>query len=211
MIPVKSTEEQRASYIRAVIEKWHAATPDQRRRGREWYTTAHKFAAHIAAGETEKGAGVIAALSANKSWPENCRLARKAFTDGKASGHVPDAITKANRIMAGTEPSEVLPMHLKTGAFYLCIADPDNPEAVVIDRHAHDIAVRRIYGQRDRGLTAVTRYNLLADCYRAAARKIGELPNTVQAVTWVAHIEHKRPLPVAQAPFRRRELIPVLI
>ncbi|WP_435845100.1 DUF7178 family protein [Streptomyces flaveolus] len=35
------------------------------------------------------------------------------------------------------------------------------------------------------------RYNLLADCYRAAARKIGEVPSKVQAVTWVAHIERK--------------------
>ncbi|MGW3361303.1 DUF7178 family protein [Streptomyces bungoensis] len=191
MIPVKSTEEQRAAYTQAILDKWKIATPDQKRRGREWYVTAHEFAARIAAGDTSKGAGVLAALSANKSWAENCRLARKAFTHGMASGHVRDAVTKANRIMAGTHPSEVLPMHIKTGCFYLCIADPDNSEAVVIDRHAHDIAVREIYGQRDRGLGAVGRYNLLANCYRAAAQKIGEVPSKVQAVTWVAHIERK--------------------
>uniref|UniRef100_UPI003F56D936 DUF7178 family protein n=1 Tax=Streptomyces parvulus TaxID=146923 RepID=UPI003F56D936 len=153
--------------------------------------TAHEFAAEIAAGETEKGAGVLAALSANKSWSENCRLARKALIAGKASGHVRDALTKADRIMAGTDPSEVLPMHIKTGYFYVCIADPEHTDAVVIDRHAHDIAVREVYGQRDRGLGAVGRYNALADCYRAAAQKIGEVPSKVQAVTWVAHIERK--------------------
>ncbi|MFF3166750.1 hypothetical protein [Streptomyces sp. NPDC003273] len=191
MIPVKSTEEQRAAYTQAIVDKWNSATPDQRRRGREWYATAHALAAEIAEGNTHKGAGVLAALSANKSWSENCRLARKAFTEGTASGHVRDAITKANRIMAGTHPSEVLPMHIKTGHFYLCIADPENAEAVVIDRHAHDIAVREIYGQRDRGLGAAGRYNLLADCYRVAAREIGEIPSKVQAVTWVAHIERK--------------------
>ncbi|WP_461090654.1 DUF7178 family protein [Streptomyces incanus] len=70
-------------------------------------------------------------------------------------------------------------------------SNPENAEAVVIDRHAHDIAVREIYGQRDRGLGAVGRYNLLANCYRAAAQKIGEIPSKVQAVTWVAHIERK--------------------
>ncbi|MBB5932558.1 DUF7178 family protein [Streptomyces echinatus] len=192
MIPVKSTEEQRTAYTQAIIEKWTTATPDQRRRGREWYIRAHNFAAHIAAGEIGKGAGVLAALSANKSWTENCRLARKAFADGKASGHVRDALTKANRILAGTDPSQVLPMHIKTGCFYMCIADPANTEAVVIDRHAHDIAVREIYGQRDRGLGAAGRYNVLADCYRAAAQQIGEVPSTVQAVTWVAHIERNR-------------------
>ncbi|MFK4123526.1 hypothetical protein [Streptomyces longwoodensis] len=192
MIPVKCTELQRDAYTRAIIDQWRAATADQTRRGLQWYATAHEFAAQIADGDTHKGAGVLAALSANKSWAENCRLARKAFTEGSASGHVRDAVTKANRIMAGTDPSEVLPMHIKTGHFYLCIADPENPDAIVIDRHAHDIAVREIYGQRDRGLGAVGRYNLLANCYRAAAQVIGEVPSKVQAVTWVAHIERAR-------------------
>ncbi|WP_432029919.1 DUF7178 family protein [Streptomyces sp. 1222.5] len=192
MIPVKSTQNQRTTYTQAIIDKWTTATTDQRQRGREWYTTAHRFAADIASGDTSKGAGVLAALSANKSWAENCRLARKAFADGEASGHVRDAITKANRIMAGEDPRTVLPMHIKTGCFFLCIADPENTEAVVIDRHAHDIAVREIYGQRERGLGASGRYNLLADCYREAAQRIGEVPSTVQAVTWVAHIERHR-------------------
>ncbi|MFG3384360.1 hypothetical protein [Streptomyces sp. NPDC047999] len=189
MIPVTCTEEQRAAYTQAVMDTWNRATPDQKRHGREWYATAHKLAAEIAAGNTTKGAGVIAALSANKSWSENCRLARKAFEEGTASGHVGDAITKANRILAGTHPSEVLPMHIKTGLFFVCIADPEHESAVVIDRHAHDIAVREIYGQQNRGLGSVRRYNLLADCYRTAARRIGEVPSKVQAVTWVAHIE----------------------
>ncbi|MYS39656.1 hypothetical protein GT025_36590 [Streptomyces sp. SID4920] len=61
----------------------------------------------------------------------------------------------------------------------------------MIDRHAHDIAVREIYGQRDRGLGAIGRYNALADSYRLAARRIGELPSVVQAVTWVAHLERR--------------------
>lgn len=196
MIPVKSTEEQRTAYTQAITERWHSATPDQRHRGRAWYVTAHRLAAEIADGDVITGAGVLAALSANKSWSENCRLARQAFAEGVATtGHVRDAITKTNRIMAGTHPSEVLPMHLKTGYFYLCIADPQNTEAVVIDRHAHDIAVREIYGQRDRGLGALGRYNVLANCYRDAAHKIGEIPSKVQAVTWVAHIEREAALP----------------
>lgn len=189
MIPVKSTEEQRSKYTHAITDKWQAATADQKRRGRDWYATAHALALEIAAGDAKKGAGVLAALSANKSWDENCRIARKAFTEGTATGHVRDALTKANRIMAGEDPITVLPMHLKTGYFYLCIADPENAEPVVIDRHAHDIAVQEVYGQRDRGLGALRRYNLLADCYRDAARWIGEIPSKVQAVTWVAHIE----------------------
>ncbi|WP_432091422.1 DUF7178 family protein [Streptomyces sp. NRRL F-5630] len=189
MIPLPATEEQRTVYTTAVINQFKNATPDQIRRGRDWYPNAHQLATEIASGDAVKGAGVLAALSANKSWAENIRLARKAFSEGKASGHVGDAVTKANRIMGGTHPVEVLPMHLKTGAFFVCIANPADREYVVIDRHAHDIAAREIYGNRDRGLGAIGRYNLLADCYRKAAHLLGELPSVVQAVTWVAHIE----------------------
>ncbi|WTL51336.1 hypothetical protein OG310_38150 (plasmid) [Streptomyces sp. NBC_01497] len=124
---------------------------------------------------------------------QNYRLARKAFMEGTASGHVRDAVTKANRIMAGTGPTEVLPMHIKTGYFYVCIANPEDGQAAVIGRHAHDIAVREIYGQRERGLGELGRYNVLADCYRAATREIGEVPSKVQAVTPAAHIELKAP------------------
>ncbi|MDT0418844.1 hypothetical protein RM574_25520 [Streptomyces sp. DSM 41982] len=189
MLPAKPTPAQRTDYTAAIVHMFRAATPDQRWRGRQWYPAAHALADEIASGDAVKGAGVLAALSANKSWSENCRLARKAFLEGKASGHFGDAVTKADCIMSGTHPSEVLPMHLKTGAFFLCIADPDHPDSVVIDRHAHDIAAGKVYGQRDRGLGAIGRYNALADCYRQAAHLLGELPSTVQAVTWIAHIE----------------------
>ncbi|MFJ4717441.1 hypothetical protein [Streptomyces sp. NPDC088785] len=189
MIPVKTTEDQRTAYTRAIVSTWTSATADQERRGRAWYVTAHELAAEIAAGDVKRGAGVLAALSANKPWGENCKIAARAFQEGKATGHVRDALTKADRIMAGADPAEVLPMHLKTGLFYRCIADPQDVEPVVIDRHAHDIAVQEIYGNRDRGLGALGRYNTLADCYRTAAREIGEIPSVVQAVTWVAHIE----------------------
>ncbi|MFD8670499.1 hypothetical protein ACFV1U_34610, partial [Streptomyces microflavus] len=168
-----------------------AATTGQQRRGRAWYLTAHELAATIAAGDVTKGAGVLAALSANKPWSENIKIATRAFEEGIATRPVRDALTKANRIMAGTDPSEVLPMHLKTGHFYRCIADPHDAAPVVIDRHAHDIAVAEVYGSRDRGLCTPTRYNVLADCYRAAAQEIGEIPSIVQAVTWVAHIERE--------------------
>ncbi|QZZ32504.1 hypothetical protein A7X85_03920 [Streptomyces sp. ST1015] len=59
----------------------------------------------------------------------------------------------------------------------------------MIDRHAHDVAVGELYGRRDRGLGAVRRYAMLAHCYREAALRLGELPSTVQAVTWVVHTE----------------------
>lgn len=184
-----ASEETREEYTENIIAAWRAATPDQVQRGRTWYRTANALAAAIADGCARAGAGVIAALSANKSWADNTELARRVYTTGVPSGHVKDALTKVAKIMGGADPSDVLPMDRKTGMFFRCIADPSDPDAVVVDRHAHDIAVGEIYGQRDRGLSSASRYELLANCYREAAMRLGELPSTVQAVTWVAHTE----------------------
>ncbi|MCT9080483.1 DUF7178 family protein [Streptomyces fulvoviolaceus] len=189
MISVKASEETRERYVRNIIATWRAASPEQIQRGRTWYCTAHDLASRITKGDARAGAGVLAALSANKSWSENCRLAHQAYETGVPSGHFRDALSKVAKIMAGEDPEGVLPMERKTGMFFRCIADPSDPDAVVIDRHAHDVAVGETYGQRDRGLGSTRRYALLAHCYREAARRLGELPSTVQSVTWVVHTE----------------------
>jgi hypothetical protein len=144
----------------------------------------------ISNGDIVQGAGVIAALSANKSWTENLKIAKEAFRSGKPAKHVRDAIVKATRILQGENPENVLPMNAKTGNFYLCILDPQHPTAVCVDRHAHDVAVGETYGNADRGLSAKGRYNLIADAYREAARRLGTNPATVQAVTWVVQVEN---------------------
>lgn len=190
MIPVDVPEKMREEYVQNIITAWRSATPEQVSHGRAWYRSAHELAKTIAGGDARTGAGVIAALSANKSWSENCRLARAACgRSGLGSGHVADALRKAARILAGADPRDVLPMDRKTGHFFRCIVDPDDPDAVVVDRHAHDVAVGETYGNRERGLSAAHRYESLAQCYRDAARRLGELPSTVQAVTWVVHTD----------------------
>ncbi|WP_405537576.1 hypothetical protein OG787_32550 [Streptomyces sp. NBC_00075] len=189
MIPINVSPETREQFVRNIITAWHSATSEQQQCGRTWYRTAHELAAMMTDGNPRAGAGVIAALSANKSWPENLRLARQACETGLKSGHFTDALHKAAQIMAGADPADVLPMERKTGQFFRLIANPDDPDAVVIDRHAHDIAVGETYGNRDRGLSSAGRYALLGHCFREAALRLDELPSTVQAVTWVAHTE----------------------
>ncbi|MFF9897750.1 hypothetical protein [Streptomyces longispororuber] len=189
MISVDASLEELEKYISNIIDVWQSATEEQLLRGRTWYRAAHETASLIAGGDVCSGAGVIAALSANTSWQETLRLARLAFRVGEPSGHLRDALTKAAKIMSGADPRDVLPAQRKTGQFFRCILDPDDPDAVVIDRHAHDIAVGEVYGKRDRGLGSVRRYALLARCYREAAMRLGELPSTVQAVTWVVHTD----------------------
>jgi hypothetical protein len=189
LIGINADKVTRERYVDNIVVKWAEADTDQERRGLNWYRSAHELALMLTDGNARMGAGVIAALSANKSWQENTRLATLAFTEGKLSGHFADALHKAARIMSGEDPADVLPMHCKTGHFFRCIADPTDAEAICIDRHAHDIAVGERYGNRDRGLGAKGRYALIADCYREAARRIGRIPQVVQAVTWVVQID----------------------
>lgn len=190
-IPTATIDSEFEAYVQRIIAAWHAAPIGGRSRGRSWYQTAHQLAEMISDGDARQGAGVIAALSANTGWQRNCQLATQALATGTARGHFGDALRKAQAIIDGQDPETVLPMDSKTGHFFRCIADPSDADAVVIDRHAHDIAAGVVYGSADRGLSNKTRYALLAHAYREAARRLGELPSTVQAVTWVAHVERE--------------------
>lgn len=186
MIPTMADDDTLETYVRNITAVWQRATAEQAAAGRRWYRTANEVATLLADGNTRAGAGVIAALSPQKAWDYNVKLARDAFTTGEARGHVGDAVGKAQRIMLGEDPLAVLPEDSKTWNFFRAIIDPDDAEAVVIDRHAHDIAVGERYGNRDRGLSAKRRYATLALAYRLAAQRLGEIPSVVQAVTWVA-------------------------
>jgi hypothetical protein len=188
MIPTNPSDTTRRRYTRNVINVYNQATEDQKRRGTEWYPTAHQLADFLSEGDVRTGAGVIAALSANKAWDLNQKLARRAF-EGEVGGHTRDNLAKVAKIMAGVDPAEVLPMGMKTGNFYRNILDPADPEAVTIDRHAHDIAVGRPYGDADRGLGAKGRYAVLSLVYRNAAAKLGILPSELQATVWVVWTE----------------------
>lgn len=188
MIPVKPSDSTRRRYVRNIVKVYRQATEDQEARGKAWYRTAHQLADMMSEGNVMAGAGVIAALSANKAWDINRRLAHEAF-NGRLHGHTGDALGKAAKILAGADPAEVLPMDIKTGNFYRCILDPEDPEAVCIDRHAHDVAVGRPQGNRDRGLSSKGRYAVLSLAFRNAAAVLGVLPSQVQAVTWVVWTE----------------------
>jgi hypothetical protein len=187
MIPSKPSSYQRTYYRDNVRRAFIATDADAKLQGAVWYRMAHTLAIEIGEGDVNVGAGVIAALSANKGWYQNQLLATDALA-GFVHGHVGDALDKVRAILAGQEPETVLPMRLKTGHFYRCISNPSDPWAVVIDRHAHDVAIGRRLGDDNRGLSAVNRYQALADAYRDAAEQLGELPMNVQATVWVAHV-----------------------
>jgi hypothetical protein len=190
MIPIQAGSNAREYYVRNIISVWSVATDDQILQGRSWYRTAHETAAMLADGDVRTGAGLLAALSPQTSWWLNVELACEAFESGNATRHTGDSCGKANKILAGIDPVDVLPMRRKTGHFYRCILDPSDPVSVCIDRHAHDVAVGVAYGDWSRGLSAHGRYALIADCYWEAAQRLGEIPSVVQAATWVAWREN---------------------
>lgn len=190
MIPIQASPGDREYYIRNITSVWSVATDDQYEQGAHWYEQAHWTARMLADGDVRTGAGLLAALSPQTSWWLNVELACEAYEVGTASRHTTDSCSKANRILAGIDPEDVLPMRRKTGHFYRCIINPDDPVSVCIDRHAHDVAVGVAYGDWPRGLSAHGRYALIADCYWEAAQRLGQLPSVVQAVTWVAWREN---------------------
>lgn len=185
MIPTTADDRLMSIYVQNIVDQWNAASDLEMSEGRAWYRVAHGIGAMLA-GDATRGAGVLAALSPQTAWTYNVDLATRAFTNGKPTGHLGDALRKAERIMNGEDPLTVLPADSKTWNFYRCIVDPTDDTAVVIDRHAHDVAVGVKFGSEDRGLSAKRRYATLARAYRLAADKLGELPQVVQAVTWVA-------------------------
>ncbi|MFE4681613.1 hypothetical protein ACFRNJ_12345 [Streptomyces sp. NPDC056721] len=188
MIPAKPAPKDVARYVANITAAFNRATDDQAARGRQWYPVAHDLALIVGDGNARSGAGIIAALSANKSWSENVRLAKDAGT-GNVHGHTGVMLAKVSAIIDGTDPADVLPMEMKTGHFFRCILDPSDPDPVVIDRHAHDVAVGERYGNRDRGLGAKGRYAALAHAYREASLRLDEIPSVVQAITWCVQID----------------------
>lgn len=189
MIATTADTATHERYVSNIIKAWNAADADQVRRGRDWYRNANQLATMMAEGNTRAGAGVIAALSPQKAWYLNVRIAQKSLGSGTARGNVGDAVGKAQRIMLGEDPLVVLPEDSKSWSFYRAIVSPDDPDPVVIDRHAHDLGVGEIYGSRDRGLSSKRRYATLAHAYREAARRLDEIPSVVQATTWIWHTE----------------------
>ena len=158
--------------------------------GVNWYADANAFARTLDPEHPERAAGVIAALSPMKDWENNCILAARAYEQGYASGALRANTAKADAIMAGADPLDVLGGN-KVRNFYASIADPEHPDAVCIDRHAFDIAVGRITNDKSRtALSRVGVYDSFARSYKRAARAIERegfpiLPSQLQAVVWV--------------------------
>lgn len=209
---------------RNVVRVFLTATPEEIADGIEWYERALAEAVHLAKlingggpksvednewwdGEVEKAAAVLAVLSPRLSWPKNVELARLAYAGWSNVLAGLDSVErivetwpglkinakKAFMILDNITPDDVV-SGPKVRAFWHTIVDPSDPRAVVVDRHAFDVAVNKVMTDETRGrfLGLKGTYDLVSKAYIDAAREINKLgiagreitPAGVQAVTW---------------------------
>lgn len=176
---------------RNITKIFRQTSTDDRIEGLGWYATAREVAAQLDPADPARGAAVLAVLSPRTSWPQNVKLAQDAYA-GRKVGALGANVRKAARILDGEDPADVVTGD-KVRAFWLTIVDPSDPRAVVVDRHAFDVACDQVTDDATRGryLGRVGKYAELADLYRRAAKIISKetgqswTPAAVQATTWV--------------------------
>jgi hypothetical protein len=221
-----STTELKFS-TRNITRVFRSATPEEIDAGRQWYQRARALAVELAnmpewsepdvwEEEVTKAAAVIAVLSPRVSWPRNRELVQHVYrlaSGGwwaKAGATVEtvragwqhglsDGATKAFRMLVlGEDPDDVV-KGPKVRQFWHTIVDPSDPRAVVVDRHAFDVAAGRVTNDDSRKiLSRVGVYDEISQLYRQAAKALqgqqlladgivdltGITPAEVQAVTW---------------------------
>ena len=182
-------------HVQRILNMYRNASPELMKSGHDWYPRAHEEAKSVGRGNVERGAGILAALSPLTTWTRNRSLARDVIKTGTANVFDSTNLEKAQRILQGEHPLDVLQGH-KVTSFYRNIVNPDDPDPVTIDRHAHDIpmgiAFRGVKKSNkpapDLGLDALGRYQHFVDAYKNASQQLEvPIPNKVQAITWVTH------------------------
>lgn len=183
------TIELKAKHITAT---YRAALDSERVEGRSWYATARAVAESLDPTDPERAAAIIAVLSPRLNWDKNVEAAVEVY-----AGNHPKVLganaAKAARLMAGENPDDVV-SGPKVRAFWHAIVNPSDPRAIVIDRHAFDVAANTVLDDEQRGkvLGRKGAYDDVCKLYVTAARILSrELgheisPVEVQATTWVA-------------------------
>ena len=176
------------TYAENILSCFESGTTNEITEGMHWYDETHNFALSLSPDNVWRGAGVIAAMSANQKWEVTYRNTIRAFESGTAIGHTPSLHTRemcgqAERIMRGEHPLDVMGGQ-KVRAFASAIADPAGSDIATIDRHAHDIAMGRVFSDKERKIGRVL-FRTMSNHYREAAFEVGISVAQIQAVTWV--------------------------
>lgn len=172
-----------------IVKVFRQATVEELTSEVDWYKRAFAFATLINPSDPYAAAGVIAAVSPMTPWGRNQDLARNAYVYGEMTGTLYRNVEKANRIMAGELPLDVLSGKKVVNFYRSIIGETD---ACCIDRHAFDVAVGKVTDNKSReALSRKGVYESFVAAYVEAAEIISAelgrevLASAVQAVTWV--------------------------
>lgn len=166
----------RTQQLDSVIKQ---ATPKEIEEGRLWYRKAREYCVQLSEEfgvELEKVVGVVAALSPQKRWDLNKRIA-KEYLQGKRNIHTKVQISKCDWIMRGDNIPKCLG-GLKTVNFYFNILNPDDPNYCTID-----LWMIRIFNETPK-LTP-KKYNELKQVCVDYSKQIQWVTPTTQAVAWI--------------------------
>lgn len=177
------------------IRHYREATAAERRAGKAWYSEAERVSRELSERSPAgvgpvRMAGVIAALSPRAQWVVNVRWASQLVMPGasRAVG-LPDARDKAQRILAGEWPGDVL-RGPKVRSFWRAISG--DTDAAVLDvwmARALELPYPLSHADYRRGAAAL----------REAARELSVSTRELQATIWL-HVRGTKPLD--PEPFR---------
>jgi len=171
-----------------IISTYERATEEQKIGGENWYWMAQHLAESLADQHDLPVVNVayaIAALSPVTDWITNQIAASEVCATGFTRFQSGANIDKANRCLAGELSALRGP---KVERFALAIINPLGNTVACIDRHAFSIWMGT--KQTDIQIKVLQRkgaYELVADAYAEAAKKLDVPVHIVQATTWVVH------------------------
>lgn len=171
------------TYAENIIRVFEQASDTEYREGFGWYDKYREVALSLSPGDVWRGAGIIAAYSPNNYWDRNIFLATESLRNGVArTDYFGNQVAKVERMLNGEHPLDVLKGD-KERAFAAAIADPYT-DIATIDRHAHDIAMGRVFADRERKIGKVL-FRTISEHYRQASFEAGITVSQIQAITWV--------------------------
>jgi hypothetical protein len=177
-----------SSFVLKNIETIYSnCTSDDIINGRTWYENAKSFSIYLSKkyNVTEiQSAGIIAALSPQKSWDVNTKIAENFIeSNGSASVHTGVQLAKGKHILYSPLTKEEVYLTLggmKTKNFFYNIYTPECKDFITIDRHHLNVC----YAEDVKACTD-KQYEFLKENTSIFANKINMLPSILQATLWV--------------------------
>lgn len=168
---------------RELLARYESATPEQVRRGRDWYRAARRECRRMARKYNRPLAQVAAVLAItspdaqlrqNVAWAEAILAGERPSMAGR---YPKDQAPKVRAALESTRPGQYA-TGPKVHAFYRAIMGAT--DELVIDRWAAFAAG----AERDRVPNITTRRSI-ADAYRRAAQHVHESVRDFQAIIWI--------------------------